>query len=424
MKTFFGLLMCAALALFQAPVQAQSRTYSQAELDALLAPVALYPDPLLSQVLMAATYPADVGEAAAWSRANPHLTGEDAVRAAQDQPWDPSVKSLLAFPDVLARMDESPQWLMDLGQAFLAQEPQVMDTVQGLRRRAQASGHLRSNEHYSVQQQGPLIVVQPVQPQVVYVPYYSPYVVYGPWWWPAYRPVYWRPWRPAPVFVSATFFFGAVDWHHRHVRVVHRPTYVHVTQTHVVPGRWQHNPRRAAPAASTYVKVPEARRQPIVQGAQVQASPRQAAPSRLQAEERRDNRRQPRGDQRRDQRSERQESKPIAQSLPPAKRVESPRREIKREPQVQPRVERQREQPRAASPVVQSPPRAEQRRERQALNAPNHVRQEQAAKPAVQRGRIQQQVEERREQRAEKPRQQDKRRDSERQAQHPRERRG
>ena len=263
MRTFLAIVLLGALSFFQAPAIAQYRSYNQAELDALLAPIALYPDPLLSQVLMAATYPGDVGEAAAWSRANPHLTGEHAVRAAQDRPWDPSVKSLLAFPDVLARMDESPQWMTDLGQAFLAQELQVMDTVQGLRRRAQASGFLR-NDQTLVRQEGPHIAIYPVQPQLVYVPYYDPLVVYGPWWWPAYRPVYWRPWRPVPAFVSATFFFGAVDWHRRYVTVVRQPTFVHVNKVYASPGRWRHVHHRPAPSVRPYRAVPEANRQPIV----------------------------------------------------------------------------------------------------------------------------------------------------------------
>ncbi len=228
MKKFLAILLLTATA-FTAYAQ-QVRTYNQAELDALLAPIALYPDPLLSQVLMAATYPQDVAEAASWSRANPQIRGEDAVRAAQPYPWDPSVKSLLAFPDVLARMDESPQWTVDLGQAFLVHEPLVMDTVQALRRRAQATGYLRSDQYQVVQQQGPAIAVVPVQPQVVYVPYYSPYVVYGSWWWPQYRPVVWRAWRPAPVVVSVNYF----------------RTY------------------RSAPRWQAYHRVPEAQRQPIV----------------------------------------------------------------------------------------------------------------------------------------------------------------
>ena len=220
MRRVIALLLFATLGALTLCAHAQSRTYSQPELDALLAPIALYPDPLLSNILEAATYPDDVREAAAWLRANSQLTGEQAVRAAEPTLWPPSVKALLAFPDLLARMDESPQWTTDLGAAFVIQEPQVMETVQGLRRRAQASGALQSNDQYSVQQQGQAIAVYPVQPQVIYAPYYNPYVVYGPWWWPAYRPVFWRPWHPRPaIVVSTTFFANHVDWAHRRITV-------------------------------------------------------------------------------------------------------------------------------------------------------------------------------------------------------------
>lgn len=253
--------LLAVLFLAPEPASAQAR-YPQHELDRLLAPVALYPDSLLSQVLMAATYPADVVEAARWSRANPHLAGDDAVRAADREDWDPSVKSLLAFPHLLQRMDEKLDWTRSLGEAFLAQEPQVMETVQQLRRRAHAAGHLRSDDRILVQPQGQAIAIAPAQPHVVYVPYYDPLVVYGPWWWPAYQPVYWAPWpgyvrvhRPglsvslwwgAPVRLSLGFFFGGVDWHHRQVRVVHvHNHYVHAHRhVHLAPGHWRHAPRR------------------------------------------------------------------------------------------------------------------------------------------------------------------------------------
>jgi Protein of unknown function (DUF3300) len=218
MNRWIALVLLAALAAWQLPAQAQARVYNQAELDALLAPVALYPDDVLSNVLVAASYPEDVRQAAEWSRANAQLAGEDAVRAAQPMPWHPSVKALVAFPDLLARMDESAPWTADLGAAFREQEPYVMDTVQRLRRRAQANGSLQSNDQYMVQQQGPDLAVYPAQPQVVYVPYYDPYVVYGTWWWPAYRPVFWRPWYPRPaVFASTTFAVRSVDWRARHV---------------------------------------------------------------------------------------------------------------------------------------------------------------------------------------------------------------
>ena len=273
MKRVLAALLFAALALLQAPVQAQARVYNQAELDALLAPIALYPDPLLSNILVAATYPDDVRDAAAWLRENPQLRGEEAVRAAEPIVWHPSVKALLPFPELLARMDESPQWTADLGAAFLNQEPHVMDAVQNLRLRAQASGALRSNEQYSVQQHGESIAVYLAQPNVVYVPYYDPLVVYGPWWWPAYRPVYWRPWYSRPVaFVSTSFFVTRVDWPRRHVvhhHYVHRaPAYRHYDRRpdyhrQVVAPRPQHVEGRGALSRSVQNAAQQVQRQQV-----------------------------------------------------------------------------------------------------------------------------------------------------------------
>ena len=284
--SLLALLTAASLGFAQsgalAQAQDQQAAYSQAELDRMLAPVALYPDPLLSQILMAATYPLDVVEAARWSRANPRLKGDDAVRAVQDRDWDPSVKSLVAFPNVLQRMNENLEWTRQLGDAFLAQEPHVMETVQQLRQKARAAGNLQSNERMRVADEGGTIVIEPVSPRVVYVPYYDPWVVYGPWWWPHYAPVFWAPWpgyvivhrhypwRPAPavvgvawgpsVGVSVGFFFGGVDWRQRHVRVVQVNNYYvnrtvvvnrgaaasspTVQRTSLAPGRWQHDPAR------------------------------------------------------------------------------------------------------------------------------------------------------------------------------------
>ena len=237
------------------------RAFNQGELDAMLAPIALQPDGVVSQVLIAATYPDEVAAAAQWSRANPHLRGEDAVRAVHNEPWDPSVKALVAFPELLARMNESPQWLHDLGEAFTTQQPQVMDTVQGLRRRAQAAGNLPSSNDYAVYEQDQAIVVEP-RSQIVYVRYYDPYVVYGPWWWPYYRPVFWTPWAPRPVYVTHGFFYAKPYWPQHHVHVVNRPVHVH---QHVVvqTGRWQ--PRKQVVVSRPYVRVPESQRRPIVQ---------------------------------------------------------------------------------------------------------------------------------------------------------------
>lgn len=273
MRRVLAFILFAAV---QAVAVAQPRLFNQAELDALLAPVALYPDAVLSQVLVAATYPDDVRDAAAWSRANAHLKGDEAVRAAESMLWDPSLKALLAFPDLLARMDESPRWTADLGEAFLSQEPQVMDTIQGLRRRAQASGVLQSNAEQQVLQYGPDVVVQPAHPQVVYVPYYDPYVVYGPWWWPAYRPVAWRPWyHRAPVVISSGFFIRSVDWRHRHVPRAHhappRQAHVHPPQFQPQFNRPEHrrDVRREVSRPAPRHNITQRDPRPIVQGAQI-----------------------------------------------------------------------------------------------------------------------------------------------------------
>ncbi len=262
---FFALLAALTLALAQGVAHAQpARMYSQQELDQMLAPIALYPDALLSQILMASTYPLEVAEAARWSNAHPGLSGDGAVRAAEGENWDPSVKSLVAFPQVLERMDEYPQWTQELGDAFLDQQVQVMDTVQNLRHRAQAAGSLRSDDRLRVVDSGSGLMVEMLNPELVYVPYYDPLVVYGTWWWPAYPPVHWRPWsgyyaRPGyargfywgpPVGISAGFFFGAFDWPRRHVRVVQVNNYYYrhsVALNRAVianraPGAWQHEP--------------------------------------------------------------------------------------------------------------------------------------------------------------------------------------
>lgn len=220
-------LMCAALAaapLFVGPAGptaalAQSAAHlSSQQLDSLTAPVALYPDALLAQVLMAATFPQDVQAAAAWSKANPKMQGDDAVKAVASQPWDPSVQSLVAFPQVLATMDSKPDWVAQIGNAFLAQPNDVMDSVQRLRAQAQKAGNLKSNEQQKVVVQPAssttttqTIVIEPANPQVVYVPTYNPTVVYGTWPYPAYPPVYMP---PPPGYAIATGFmtglaFGA-----------------------------------------------------------------------------------------------------------------------------------------------------------------------------------------------------------------------
>ena len=237
----------------------------------MLAPIALYPDPLLSQILMAATYPLEIVEAARWVNANPGLQGDEAVRAVEAQPWDPSVKSLVAFPQILAQMDQRLDWTQRLGNAFLAQQPQVMDTIQTLRRKAQSAGNLRSSDQMRIEDQDGGIALEPVNPQVAYVPYYDPLIVYGPWWWPSYPPVYWPAWPGyyagpgiaygfawgVGVAISAGFFYGAMDWHHHRVDVAHVNNYYYRPgSVNVTPGPWQHDAqhRHGVPYRGTSVQ--------------------------------------------------------------------------------------------------------------------------------------------------------------------------
>jgi hypothetical protein len=240
-------LLAALIALGATAAHAQ-RAFEQGELDALLAPIALYPDPLLSHVLTASQFPQDVMDAATWSRANPQLQGDAALRTVDGQAWHPSVKALIAYPEVLARIAESPQWLYDLGEAYSAYGPHVMATVQQLRARAQASGHLQSNQQQQVYQQGEVIIVQPAYAHIVYVPYYNPYVVYGGWWWPSYHPVLWRPWVARPCFVTQVVVAAPLRWH---------------VFPHAVPARRVVQ----GPQVLPFRPVPEANRRPIINSA-------------------------------------------------------------------------------------------------------------------------------------------------------------
>jgi hypothetical protein len=221
MKALIRLLVGLVIAL--GALNAQARVYNQGELDALLAPIALYPDPLLNNILDAVRYPDDVMAAGDWSRANPGLQGDAALQAVDSAPWAPSVKSLVAYPDVLARLVESPQWLADLGDAYATHGPYIQTTIQQLRERAQSSGYLQSDANQNVYQQAGQIYIQPVYPTVVYAPYYNPFVVYGSWWWPAYRPWAFRPFYARPIIVT---------------RVV-RPVHYTVRPYHAVPASRQ-----------------------------------------------------------------------------------------------------------------------------------------------------------------------------------------
>jgi hypothetical protein len=187
----------------------QGKVFSNEQLDQMLAPIALYPDSLLAQVLMASTYPAQVKDAAAWSKANPKQEGDEAVTAVESKGWDPSVASLVAFPSLVQQMGAQPDEVQKIGDAFLAQPSDVMDSVQRLRAAAQKAGNLKTNEQQKVVVEQQKIIIEPAQPQVVYVPTYNPTVVYGAWWYPSYPPYYWP---PPPGYYAGAVLATGIAW--------------------------------------------------------------------------------------------------------------------------------------------------------------------------------------------------------------------
>ena len=223
----FSVIVLTMLMAFQVPAHAADEPlFTVDQLDQMLAPIALFPDPLLSQVLMASTYPEEVAEAADWTLANRALEGDAAVRAVQDRDWDPSVQSLVAFPQVMAMMGDNPEWVMDVGDAFLTDPVGVMDSVQFLRSKAQAEGNLRSNEQQIIKVEvapprtqtvvvsthrppTQIIVIEPANPQVVFVPVYNPNLVFGPWWNPWAPPLFFA---PAPYWGFTHSVVGSAIW--------------------------------------------------------------------------------------------------------------------------------------------------------------------------------------------------------------------
>ena len=239
------------------PAQAQETpNFNEVELQQMLAPIALYPDALLSQVLMAASYPLEIVEAQRWISDNPTLAGSAAVQQADQTDWDSSVKSLVAFPAILQTMGANLQWTQRLGQAAVSQQPQVMYAVQVLRHRAYAAGNLTSNIQVQVVVSGSDIIIEPANSQVFYVPYYNPLGIYGKWWWPQYPPVTLAStpaygyslgtgfhWGDA-IFLEADYFFGKIFWGERLIYV--RPFTTHDQDHHTHDrdwGKWNHNDR-------------------------------------------------------------------------------------------------------------------------------------------------------------------------------------
>jgi hypothetical protein len=222
------------------------------KIEQLVAPIALFPDPLLAQVLMASTYPLEIVQADRWRKANPKVSGKALEQAMQGQPWDASVKALTAVPDTLRMMSEKLDWTQALGDVFLAQQEDVLAAVQTLRARAQAADQLKTTAQQKVETRGSapnqIVVIEPTDPEVIYLPVYDPGVIYGAWPYPEYPPYYWYPpgysvgrllTFAAGVAVGAAIW-GHCDWDRRDIRIdVDR--YNRFNRTKITSNNWEHN---------------------------------------------------------------------------------------------------------------------------------------------------------------------------------------
>lgn len=197
------------------------RQQTPEELQQLVAPIALYPDSLVAQILAASTFPEQVVQADRWAQAHPDLKGDALAQAVDQQPWDPSVKALAAFPSVLGNMDKNLSWTSSLGDAYYNQEQDVMNAVQVMRQRAEAAGNLKTTPQQTVTTQGSTVIIEPASPEIVYVPAYDPWLVYG------YPLVAWPGWYPYPgIWYEGPYlsfgigfgigFFGGFGWGWHH----------------------------------------------------------------------------------------------------------------------------------------------------------------------------------------------------------------
>ncbi|GAW96128.1 MULTISPECIES: DUF3300 domain-containing protein [Colwellia] len=259
----FMLLLATTLlstTLFSAAVlaqeqQAEQESISAAELAQTLAPIALYPDTLLTHILIASTYPIEVIEAERWLNKHSTLTAAQIEKKAQQKDWDASIKTLLAFPRVMAKLSEDLSWMQKLGDAFLQDEARVLASIQTLRQQAEQAGSLANMDNVEVIKEQHIIIIEPAQPEIIYVPYYDTRVVYGRWHWSHYPPIYWHnPYYYAAhhghfywghgVHISSHFFFSAFNWHNRHIVVNHYNRHAYHPSKKIVIShqakRWSH----------------------------------------------------------------------------------------------------------------------------------------------------------------------------------------
>jgi hypothetical protein len=286
MKHIF-LLFSLAIGLLSTSVFSQDTAaednFSDAELAQILAPIALYPDSLLTHILIASTYPLEIIEADRWASKNSGIAAARIANKIEDLDWEPSVKALIPFPRILKRLSEDLSWTRQLGDAFLQDETQVLQSIQILRKQAELAGSLDQMENMTVSKEDNNIIIQPVQHEVVYVPYYDTRVVYGAWHWSSYPPVHWGHHYPryashhnlfswnTGIHISFDYFFSAFHWNDRHVVVVDHYNSRHYRQRrHIVKGhyakRWHHKPhhRRGVAYRSSVTKERYASNRPSV----------------------------------------------------------------------------------------------------------------------------------------------------------------
>jgi Protein of unknown function (DUF3300) len=265
-----GLVMALLVAEGRAQDADQPLTHEQ--LEQLVAPIALYPDSLLAQVFMASTYPLEIVQAERWAKANSKLKGNALEDALQTQPWDPSVKSIVVVPQVLQMMSDRLDWTEMLGNAFLAQQEDLVNAVQALRTKADSTGTLKTTSQQKVSKQPvpsaagsgatTAIVIEPADPQVMYVPTYNPSVVYGAWPYPSYPPYYWYP----PGYVASNIvsfglgvavgaaIWGNFNWGRNQINI-NVNNFNAFNRTNITNANWQHNVahRKGVPYANSNV---------------------------------------------------------------------------------------------------------------------------------------------------------------------------
>ena len=246
--------------------QSTQHNLNEAELEQLLAPIALYPDSILTHILIASTYPLEIVQGQRWLDKHPNMDTAAIAEGVENEDWDASVKALLPFPRVIKRLNNDLVWTQKLGDAFLQDENQVLASIQKLRHKADLAGSLDQMDNMDVSRNNNTIIIQPIQPNVVYVPYYDSRDVYGDWYWQNYPPVYWnisnrhhryfqsnihsRFYWNSGITISFNYFFNAFQWHqHRIVEVKHyaprfRNSYSYgykLNRHHTKV--WRHNPK-------------------------------------------------------------------------------------------------------------------------------------------------------------------------------------